>query len=654
MTIHLPPHGLSRNQIERHARLMGLRISLPEQWAFLQDTGSLHLQAAPGSGKTSLVALKLSLIAQAWTSAPGQGVCVLSHTNTATEEIAQRLNTTPSGRRLLRYPHFLGTIQTFVHTFLALPNLRSQGIVVHAVDNDTYATHAARLYRSARYNTLREALRHKHDQGIGTITSTAYTFDPADGQLHLLNAPFKAHTKSYAALLGLKETLRLRGILRYEDMFALADQHLHHAPVLAAALRSRFPFVLLDEMQDTERMQQDLLLGLFGSGGSVMQCVGDINQRIFAASDKNAEEPWFPETTAVDLPVSQRFGTDIGRVASRLTARRRQEIHGAGPAGTLALIVYDDSTLTRVIPAFEELAAESVPAAVLAADPPRVLGSRTDPGASRLHPRSITCYDPYFTSTPAQIPQGRLIAAVRRAQHLRAHGDQGGRAATDLWDTIRELSRLITFDLDTPGTGLPLQPLSRLDRTPGQPGHRARRVLHSLLTAPLNDAPAWDSAQSALSGLLDDLTQVRHRPNDAIRETWLAFTPPAPEPVPAQRASGTPRALLGTIAGAKGETHSATLVLECANRRGTKHDLVPVLPLILGKGRLEDLSDLDRYCAQLAFVAVTRPRHLLALAVHRDRADPFTDAFRAAGWLIRTADPAGADTDACQTLPPDS
>lgn len=312
-----------------------------------------------------------------------------------------------------------------------------------------------------------------------------------------------------------------------------------------------------------------------------------------------------------------------------------------GPAGTLALIVFDDSTLTCVIPTFEELAAETVPAPVLAADPPRILGSRAAPGKPKLHPRAITCYDPHFTNAPAQVPQGRLIAAVRRAPHLRAHGDRTCCATTDLWDTIRELSRLITFDPNTARTGLPLQPLSRLDRTPGQPGHRARHVLHSLLTAALDNPEAWNAVTSTLPGLLNDLTQVHHQPNDAIRGTWLGFTPPVPEPPSAQRPSGNSRALLGTISGAKGETHSATLVLECANRKGTKHDLVPVLPLplILGQGRVEDLSALDRDCAQLAFVAVTRPRHLLALAVHQARAYPYTDAFCAAGWLVRMAQP---------------
>ncbi|MGC0875872.1 ATP-dependent helicase, partial [Pantoea agglomerans] len=38
------------------------------------------------------------------------------------------------GIALSRSPHFVGTIQSFVHEFLALPWLRSKGIAVRCID----------------------------------------------------------------------------------------------------------------------------------------------------------------------------------------------------------------------------------------------------------------------------------------------------------------------------------------------------------------------------------------------------------------------------------------------------------------------------------------------------------------------------------------
>src|SRR5690606_5139936 len=102
---------------------LGIELTDQEQWAFLQSEDSLDLQAAPGSGKTSLIGLKLQLLADHWTSATS-GVCVLSHTNTAKDEIISRISSSTAGARLLHYPHFIRTIQSFTSTFLALPHLR--------------------------------------------------------------------------------------------------------------------------------------------------------------------------------------------------------------------------------------------------------------------------------------------------------------------------------------------------------------------------------------------------------------------------------------------------------------------------------------------------------------------------------------------------
>ncbi|MFI8879188.1 UvrD-helicase domain-containing protein [Streptomyces sp. NPDC055243] len=133
-----------KDKIEALAQQLGLELPHQEQWDFIQSAESLDLQAAPGSGKTSLIGLKLALLGQGWTS-PTRGICVLSHTNTAKDEIAHRLAATPAGRRLLNYPHFIGTIQAFTNTFLALPALRSRGIEVQTVDDQAYADEALRL-----------------------------------------------------------------------------------------------------------------------------------------------------------------------------------------------------------------------------------------------------------------------------------------------------------------------------------------------------------------------------------------------------------------------------------------------------------------------------------------------------------------------------
>ena len=80
----------------------------------------MDVEACPGSGKTTLLVAKLGALSRQWQDTT-RGICVLSHTNVARHEIEAGLGTTSEGQRLMGYPHFVGTIHSFVNEFLALP-----------------------------------------------------------------------------------------------------------------------------------------------------------------------------------------------------------------------------------------------------------------------------------------------------------------------------------------------------------------------------------------------------------------------------------------------------------------------------------------------------------------------------------------------------
>jgi DNA helicase-2/ATP-dependent DNA helicase PcrA len=101
----------------------------------LKDMASIDVSACPGSGKTTLLVAKLAILANKWKYRT-KGICVLSHTNAARDEIEKRIGYSAVGRDLLAYPHFIGTIHGFVDQFLALPWLRSKGYPIKMVNTD--------------------------------------------------------------------------------------------------------------------------------------------------------------------------------------------------------------------------------------------------------------------------------------------------------------------------------------------------------------------------------------------------------------------------------------------------------------------------------------------------------------------------------------
>ncbi|AXI89599.1 hypothetical protein SAM9427_30475 [Streptomyces sp. ETH9427] len=409
-------------------------------------------------------------------------------------------------------------------------------------------------------------------------------------------------------------------------MFAIAEHHLAHHPQLALAAAHRFPFVLLDEMQDTSDLQQHLLDKVFGPPGTVVQRVGDVNQRIFADASDTAHPSSFPLPHAAQLPVSRRFGTKIAALASDLTVHRRQRINGAGHDGTVALLLFDDDTVAEVVPAFERMAAAAVPRHLLLDNPPRVLGARLTPRGVKAFPQSVSCYVPGFITMPAEAT-GSLITATRTAQTLRRAGDNHA-AVTLLWNALRDATRLATSG------GLP--PLRRLDRDPATVGGQARLLLHDLLTCPLD--AEWAVLTARLLRLLQDLTQSPLKGVARLTEPLAHIpyiAPPVPKPeVPADADRDVVPSVAGSIQSAKGETHAATLILECLERSGKKYDVHEVLGLLSGQRDASKALVTIKRAAQLVFVGATRPTHLLAFAAHRTRAEPHIEAMTARGWSV--------------------
>ena len=114
----------------------------------LKCMDSIDIQAFPGSGKTTVLIAKLAILAKKWPYSD-RGICVLSHTNVARNEIETRLGDTAIGKSLLSFPHFVGTFHSFFDTFAGLPWLRSNGYPITMIDTEVALTR--RYYLREKY-----------------------------------------------------------------------------------------------------------------------------------------------------------------------------------------------------------------------------------------------------------------------------------------------------------------------------------------------------------------------------------------------------------------------------------------------------------------------------------------------------------------------
>lgn len=609
-----------------------------ERQAVLLAAGSSDVNAAPGSGKTTVLAAKLLLLAKKW-SHPARGICVLSHTNVAREEIQRRLGGSAVGARLLAYPHFIGTIHSFVDRFLALPALRSLGYTVDVVDDEVFAKRAiARaMKKPALWGWAQKDESVKPMVGGLVYRGADLLLDSEEGALP------NATAKTYPLLKEIKEQLTSEGVFRYADMFAYAELLLTRYPAIKSQLSRRFPLVYLDEMQDTSWEQEALLKRLFDES-VVVQRYGDVNQRILLGKGHFAQLS-FPKEGALPISTSKRFGPAIAAAVSGVRVGGNPVVGTAADVQQPTLLTYATERVGDVLNHFGLLVLDRFEDEQLRHRPIKALCTRKQGNAqTQIAGRTLLDYWPAFLeqargtggrserlwsllSHPAE-PRVSGISMQSRAADtkravllvLRAGGSPH---IAGLRDGSQLLRRLLDAGLDTRGV---------------------RRLCRELAIHPNLGATENGRAQAVelFAQYLHPLLPVGM---NALRLQALpVFEPPEKQPQQdeAQRLCRVTRddrvveIEIGTVASMKGETHLATLVLESLGHPSRRFDLAEALPVLAGV-KVRDPKMRESILSQFRnlYVGMSRPTSFLCLAVNQARvtADCIA-ALQKQGWEV--------------------
>ncbi len=614
-----------------------LRFDDADQVRALLHMDTADFQAVPGSGKTTLLGAKLALIANKWQHTH-RGICVLSHTNVAKNEIEGRLRSTPGGEALLAYPHFIGTIQTFVNRYLAIPWLRGKGIEVREVDDEIFLRRY--LGRALSDYSIKPWVQQNQWDREASIRGVRYTGPDLEvATSHTTALPAKG--KCIDRLKYLKDELAVAGIFRFDDMFAYAEQALRDAPGLAKSVAHRFPILFVDEMQDTHELQLGVLATIF-ERSSTVQRFGDVNQSVFRRGDNNHRDA-FPRDGFFEVSKSLRFGPEIASAANKLKLTGGDMVgDGAASAAPPTLCLYSDQSITRVVGRFGEWAANLFSKEELSGSSVKAVCAVKRPGnAKQALGRNMLDYVPMFEVDNIRPSAARPSACelIRDACLELTHPDSFYRRLAAARSAILLLIRLTghaDFRDVSSWTGLS----QRLRMSPQQVVALNRITLDIVQGVyPVASEAMWNTS---LKNLLKGLAPIVPEGVDPPVCPELNYV----REIAAHKRETTNRfhitandrefdIALSSIAAVKGETHLATLVLESCNNR--RFDLSELLPFLAGMQAIPKDPDAIRR-AQLnnLFVAMTRAKRLVVLAVHVDRVDAKTQAaLIASGWSIQ-------------------
>ncbi|AHB50011.1 hypothetical protein W911_05985 [Hyphomicrobium nitrativorans NL23] len=634
--------------------LGGCDFTSEDQQRFLSATESCDVQAAPGNGKTTLLVAKLALLSRSWTSRK-RGVCVISHTNAAREEIEKKLATHSLASAFLAYPHFIGTVTGFIDRFVALPYLRGLGWGVQRIDDDVFGAIGGSRWRSkpalVTYSEINKGINKRRlEEFVRKLELSEEFVCEAEIPPQRLKVSARAGQPSPQrptgqALEELKAEITNDGFYRFGDMTALAQQAITRFPEIIQRVRARFPLVLLDEAQDTNGAQLALVNQLFAEGVAY-QRLGDQNQTLYEDDDLTPDDYWRAAEDAIPLNKTRRFGTDIASFASRLTVRAPQIIEGVEDAPSRrSLILFDRNSIAGVLPAYAgEVRAYwgQDPGAHLDI---RAVASRHNPAAAGRGdwPKTLIDYCPQYRSGRGrQSRPDTLCSVLRQAAILHASHGSPAEIADLMMSGLVILLRHHGVKDERGELATKRSISSILQRRDPKLQLKIRRLMRDRVVL---GASAWN--EDDWSQLRDELKSLLGMDalSDAARQ-YLEFVGHGATAAQGERASTVfihegMEIKLGSIHSVKGRTVDSILVVETEVWRGTSRDqqamdLATVLPHAFG---LEN-KDFSANAAQLAaatnvFVAVTRPRKVLCCAMRKIAAsDELVAAARAQGWNI--------------------
>lgn len=326
---------------------------------------SIDVMACPGSGKTTTLLGKIIAMINHMPLQDGKGVCIITHTNVAINEIKNKLGA--KSDILFQYPNFIGTIQSFTDKFLAGPYIKMQyGKNIVSINDDFYYrkmfTNFAyiKILRNYAYGKVKKDIKGMTGQEQNRLKDSyikTLNVKRDNGKFDFfsngLSLGLKDPTKdTYKALYGLLITELLeQGVLRYSDTYLLAQMYIEKYPEVCSYFEKRFQYVFMDEIQDNSWIQNDILNRIFPRDKIIVQKFGDLNQAIYE-DDNGGDKLTLDGTIAkYEISHSMRFPQSIASFIGNLKVEESESaLIGNGKDSSLVphIIVFKKDNITGV------------------------------------------------------------------------------------------------------------------------------------------------------------------------------------------------------------------------------------------------------------------------------------------------------------------
>lgn len=270
----------------------------------IKNLETLDIVACAGSGKTTMMCSKIDILTNKQPFMYNKGIAVLSLTNVAIEQVRCKLG---KNHNVFKFPNFCETIQKFVTSFVLngwiSTNYKKK---IQSIDNRFFVQqfkskmNIKKVLYLERVNFLFE--------DVYTDGENVFYRDQKIEDVKIANLTDEKKKEYIQSIKQIKLQLISEGVFNYRDSFEISTKYLKENNKLKEFMRHRFEICFVDEMQDCRKWEKDFLDECFSD--VCFQKIGDPNQQIYD------ETYWIP-TKKIVINNSIRNSINIAEFAKK-------------------------------------------------------------------------------------------------------------------------------------------------------------------------------------------------------------------------------------------------------------------------------------------------------------------------------------------------
>lgn len=648
-----------------------------ERKIFIRDFSTLDLQAVPGSGKTTAILAKLLILERYMPLNNGRGILVISHTNSAVDEIKERIG--KHCPKLFTYPNFIGTIQSFVDTFLAIPYYTNKYKKKPSrIDSEIYNEKLSNVLNSPwnyKFGVSNEDFKKiLYLKNVDESLFFNYRFGIKENKIVLksqlngenleISKPKRAKyyqdytvgekTTLYKWFFDLKiHLMKNKEVLHYDDAYFLANLSIVKNSSLKILLQKRFKFVFVDEMQDMDIHQHDLIESIFHPNDktqSIIQRIGDKNQAIYNGGSIHLDDIWSVRNKVLFINGSHRLSPRIAAVVQNLALTatpvegRNKNLDGSEIEIKPTILIYQNDTRALVISSFADKIKELQASKLIPLIPSHKFMAIAWRKEHEDADKTALCdYWPQFASSIS----GQQIDFKVLEDYVLYYDKKRRTLESVRKNILNALLKILRFENVTDEfyriyTKRKLINFLKTLENGEYETLKLNLYRWSIESIKGKSVETIDSIKKYIPAFLSNFQKTINSSENFINgksEINLDKIKSAPQPNFFD--SKGLNIEIGTVHSAKGQTHTATLYLETFYSRGygnyeserLRNQLKGINISDTLKNNITGKDKVIQSC-KMAYVGFSRPTHFLCIAIHKNRYDAHLSDINRDDWDI--------------------